>query len=101
MELNSISPNAGSSLLSAVNPNLQQERLVARRTESEPQAQEARQPQRALQQAPQEAQASRQGQDIRQPSETEAADRVQDDQRTRPTVNAEGQLVGRRINITA
>jgi hypothetical protein len=103
MELNAVSPNAGASLLSAVNPNLQQERQAAQR--AQPQAEEARQSARAQRQAPQraarETQESRQAQETRQTPETEAADRLREDQRARPTVNAEGQLVGRRVNITA
>ncbi|MDR2507330.1 MAG: hypothetical protein LBD67_04955 [Candidatus Accumulibacter sp.] len=97
MTLTSISSPAASSPLSAINPDPRQDRGAARPEESE------RQDTRQTRQSTLERQNAPQTQPVRQTPGAGTENRVAEDRdrETRPTVNAEGQLVGRKVNITA
>ena len=100
MALTSISSPTASSPLSTINPDPRQDRGATRPEESDRQdARQTRQSTLERQNAPQTN--APQTQPAQQTARAGAENRVAEDRETRPTVNAEGQLVGRKVNITA
>lgn len=93
MEVGSVSSSLGSALSA-------QAQVRSRQPEAEPQTQQSQQPLKTQQS--QQSQGAQQAQGSQSSQETEAADRARAEaEKSRPSVNTNGQVVGTRVNTTA